>query len=272
MDKWLFLSLILILITGCEYSPWQINRLQCDGFSIPEQLDAVAEVEQMMLGSDSFKVGFVADSQLHPQSLYDAIGHLNQQDDLAFLFVLGDLSEMGLEKEVNWACQAFKRAKFPVLVVIGNHDSISFGKKIWEEAFKLFNYSFSFLNTRFIVYNDNKYEFSDVPDHDFISQAANLSTDELRNHTIAVSHIQPWSIDDDQHEVRDFKQFLYDRGIGYTIHGHTSKFSYFQDNVLDLTHYIVGDAAGGDFAIMNVMPNSINFKSCSPECLPAVLE
>ena len=69
---------------------------------------------------------------------------IKQREDVAFVLVLGDITDFGLAAEFEWVCKALSALDVPRFYVIGNHDSISFGKEIFRENFAPYDYAFSF--------------------------------------------------------------------------------------------------------------------------------
>jgi hypothetical protein len=125
------------------------------------------------------------------------------------------------------------------------------------------------LDSRFVVFNNNKLEHDHVPDTAFISAAAELRPGETRNHTVAVSHIAPWSVSGDDREVRLERELLASLGVRYTIHAHRHRFAIEHVADLDLTEFVVADSKGTRFGLATVRPDAVTFEFCSPACVDA---
>jgi len=259
-------AFIFSTLTACQFalSPWETDA-HCPGVSIEENIGLLVSMEQRQGIKDHFKVAIVSDPQQLPGSLQDTVKIINRDDDIDFVLIIGDLVETGIKQEFEWACKALSRLEKPVIAVIGNHDALSYGKEIWLDVFGPFDFSFTYQNTKFIAYNDNKYEFSDVPDRDWLAAQAVVDEAEIRNHTIGVSHIAPWG-----HEL-ELSQYLKDNGYDHMLHGHIHKFDYWQLAETQLPHYINADNKEKKYSIMAVYPDSISIESCDPQCVPAIL-
>jgi predicted phosphodiesterase len=266
----ILIIILFSLLPSCRYSPWEINP-DCEKNMIAKNLAKLAALETRMSGQTSFKVALVGDPQRHPRGMQKAIERIAGRDDIAFVIILGDLADTGLSMEFEWVCKNLSKLDIPFIPVVGNHDVLSFGKEIWKEIFGPFDYSFTFMGTKFIVYNDNAYEFADVPDIpdlDWMKREAAVGKEESRYHTIGVSHIPPKIDVHTQDEIFEFRQFLFDKGFDYTVHGHLHRFIYFYDE-FNTGHYVVSDTVGEEYGIMTVHQHTVEFENCSPECVLA---
>ncbi len=264
-----FLILILLpltLLSGCKYamSPWETD-VDCPGMWVPDNIARIQQLEAQQGVKDSFKVAVMGDPQMRPEDVQDAIEVINKRDDIDFIFLIGDLVEIGIKQEYEWTCKALSHSNKPIISVIGNHDSLSYGKEIWLKTFGPFDFSFTYQNTKFIAYNDNKYEFENVPDPLWLKQEADLEEGEIRNHTIGVSHIAPW---DEQLELSLYLKFL---NFDHMLHAHNHRFDFWQLQNVMLPHYVVSDVRDTQFGIMTVFPTSITMENCDPACVPATV-
>lgn len=262
MIRCIFTSFLLILLTSCKYavSPWETN-LDCPQIWVPTNIERIKQLEQSQGAKDHFKVAVLGDPQMWPGDLQTTLEILNRRDDIDFIFLLGDLVEIGIKQEYEWICKALSHSNMPIVSVIGNHDSLSYGKEIWKENIGPYDFSFEYQGTKFIAYNDNKYEFSNVPNRDWLAtEAQGFAT---RNHTIGASHIAPWDND------LDLSDYLKSVGFDHMIHAHLHRFDYWQLTNVGLPHYVVADIKEVNFAIMTVYPDSIEIENCTPDCSPA---
>ena len=263
-------SVIIILVftipAACQYalSPWETD-VYCPGVSIEENIHLLSIMEQRQGPKDYFKVAVVGDPQQWPEDLQKVVKIVNRDTSIDFMLLIGDLVETGIKQEFEWTCKALSHLDKPVISVIGNHDALSYGKKIWREVFGPYDYSFTYQGTKFIAYNDNKYEFNNVPNRDWLAEQVTLNEGEIRIHTIGVSHIAPWDND------LDLSQHLKDSGYDHMLHAHISRFDYWQLTETQLPHYIVASTKEKKYAIMTVYSNSIYMENCDPQCVPAIL-
>ena len=263
----LIASLVVTLLAACQYdlSPWETD-VDCPNMSNEENLDWLAQIEAGKQVRDTFKVAVIGDPQQHPGDLEETIQLLNRKPDIDFVLLLGDLVETGVEKEFEWACKALNKTNKPIISVIGNHDALSYGQDIWRDIFGEFDFSFQYLGTKFIAYNDNQYEFENVPNKSWLAVEAKVAENEDRVHTIGMSHIQPW-----QHDI-GFSAFLKRQGFDHMLHAHEHRFKYWQLVEVGLPHYVTADTRGVKFGVMTVTSDTISLENCDPECVPAEVE
>lgn len=270
MKQFSLIALIsVIFLTACQYalSPWEKN-LHCPQLWIPDNISRIKALETENGLKDHFKVAVIGDPQMFPGYLQDTVEIINQRDDVDFIFILGDLVEIGIKQEYEWICKALSHTSKPIISVIGNHDSLSYGKEIWLENIGPYDFSFTYNQTKFIAYNDNKYEFNNVPDRSWLAAEATLESGETRHHTIGASHIAPWDTD------IGLSEFLAQSGFDHMIHAHNHRFDYWQLLSVGLPHHVVADVRKEAFSIMTVYSDSnipVEMENCTPDCVPAVI-
>ena len=261
----LFIALFLpAVLAACQYeiSPWQTDA-HCPGVSVEENLARLRALEAEVGDVNFYQVAIVSDPQQYPGSFEDAIDRINQLDNVHLTLLVGDLAQTGIKAEFEWVCKVMAKSKAPIFPVIGNHDGLSFGEEIWLDIFGPLDYSFTYQNTKFIAYNDNKYEFENVPDRGWLAEEAAVATGETRVHTIGFSHIAPWKDD------TGFSEFLQDSGFDLMIHGHEHNFDFWHLFDVDLDHYIAPETRYQEFGLLSVYPDSLVLQNCDPECAPA---
>ncbi len=260
MKNLLFIVFILVL-SGCEYelSPWQTDA-HCPGVSVEENLARLELMESASGKLGFYQVAIIGDPQQYPGSFEKNIKHINTLEDVHFILLVGDLAETGVKAEFEWMCKAMSKSNKPIIAVIGNHDSLSFGKEIWLDVFGPYDFAFTYQNTRYVAYNDNKYEFDNVPDRSMLAAEAVAPVNEPWDHIIGVSHIPPWDTDE------GFDQHLKDNLYELTIHGHESSFDYWQRENVELPHYITTQNRDPGFGILSVYPDVLELDNCTLDC------
>jgi len=266
MKKLIFLFFVITL-AGCEYelSPWETDA-HCPGVSVEENLARLAAFEEANGKPDSYRVAIIGDPQQYPGAFEDTIKHINTLDDVHFTLLVGDLAETGIKAEFEWMCKAMSKSNIPIIPVIGNHDSISFGKDIWLDVFGPYDFSFTYFNTRFVAYNDNQYEFGEAPDREWLTEQAQKAAEDGQpvEHIIGVSHVPPW--DDNE----GFDAHMKDSGYELTIHGHESSFDYWEREDVGLPHYITTQNRDPGFGMLTVYAGAdmpLQVDNCTRDCL-----
>lgn len=264
------LLLIALPIVSCGYSPWE-TEIDCDDY-YQGNLQRLKQIEAATSGQLAFGVALLNDLHNNLSDIKTAIKHINQRDDVAFAIIMGDLTDQGLAVEFEWACKALADLKVPHLYAIGNHDSISFGKDIFRENFAPFDYAFRYKNVKFILYNDNVFEFPEAPDYDFMEEEAAIQGGETRRKTIGVSHSPPDPNEHTEEEATELRQFLSKNDFNLTLHGHTSP-KYVLDE-FGKPHFTSYDINGAKYSMLFVSDvDELTLQRCTAAtCIDAVLD
>mgnify|MGYP005991741465 CR=1 FL=1 len=264
--KMIFVAFLTLILTACQYeiSPWSTDVDCPASVSVANNLDRLAAVEAQQGSITDYKVALLSDPQMYPGAFEDVIKRVNAMDDVSFILLSGDLSESGLKAEIEWTCQSMKKSTKPIFAVVGNHDALGFGQQMWQQVFGPYDYSFIYQNSKFVAYNDNKYEFENVPDRNWLESEAAVASGETRVNTIAVSHIAPWS--EDLQLSQDMKGYGYD----LTIHGHEHDFNFWQLADVMLPHYITSFTKFDEYGILTVKGGDLTLENCRGSvCTPA---
>lgn len=260
--KKLISILLVITLTGCqlESSPWETD-IECDNLNIEKNLKLLKEKELKEGVKNHTRVAITGDIQLWIGAFDKIIEDIDKKGDVDMVFILGDLTELGLKEEFKWVCDSVGQLDIPVFSVIGNHDSISFGKEIWLKNIGDYDYTFNYQNNQFVAYNDNQYEFENTPAQEFLNYAASLGINS--NHIIGLSHYPPG-------KESDYDQRFKDLGFTYMLHAHSHKTSHWNLFNLYLTHYVVNDAKDIEYAIANIYEDNIVMETCNTYCTISV--
>ena len=250
----LLIGLFVISACGYEDSPWSEDVDCPTSVSVDFNLKRLKAQEEREGVKTSYKVALVSDPQMYPGAFEDVIKRINGMDDVAFILLSGDLAHGGIKHEFQWTCKGMSASNKPIFAVVGNHDAISFGKDIWLKYFGPFNYSFSYQGSKFVAYNDNKYEFgTGVPDRDWLKEQVDTSTPYLN---VAVSHIPPWS------EDRDLSKFMKDEGYDLALHGHEGDFDYRYYTGMDLPHFITFMSKYRQYGMLTIDGDTFSLEKC----------
>ncbi|MGR6872612.1 metallophosphoesterase family protein [Pseudomonas sp. HK3] len=255
--KFTFLLVFVFVLTGCDYevSPWSTDADCSNRVSIDANIKRLKEYEAQVGERDTYQVAIISDPQQYPGTFDDIIKHVNTLPEVDFILLTGDLADTGVKAEYEWVCKVMEKAKQPIFAVIGNHDALAFGKDIWAKVFGPEDYSFTYQNSKFIAYNDNKYEFENVPDRDWLAQET--QGDETRDYTMVFSHIPPWDFE------LTLSQELKDMGVDLGVHGHEHSFDYWQLTGVQLPHYVVSSTKKKGFGILSINPSGYTLENCT---------
>lgn len=251
------ITLMAFLLSACDYeiSPWATDPDCSNKVSIEYNLERLAELEAQVGERDTYQVALLSDPQSYPGAFEKVIDHVNTLPEVDFILLTGDLADTGIKAEFEWVCEAMEKAKQPILAVIGNHDALAFGTDIWHKYFGPEDYSFTYQNSKFIAYNDNKYEFANVPDRDWLAEQT--QGHDARDLTVVFSHIPPWDTD------LALSQELKDMGVDLGVHGHVHKFDYWQLTDVQLPHYATTFTKDESFGLLSINPAGFTLENCT---------
>ena len=110
----------------------------------------------LLLSSCSFAFSFVVfgDPQGSDKIFGDLISKVNAEEGISFAVNNGDLVVYGKESEYKHYLQMIAKLKVPVHNVMGNHDAVAGGWKLFEKYFGAPYYSFDFEGSHFIILNN----------------------------------------------------------------------------------------------------------------------
>lgn len=248
----------IVFLSACQYeiSPWATDVSCPASVSVSHNIARLQAIETQQGPLSDYKVALLSDPQQYPGAFEKVIQRINTMDDVSFILLSGDLSESGLKAEIEWTCKAMAQSNKPIFAVVGNHDALGFGKDMWLQTFGPYDYSFTYQDSKFVAYNDNQYEFDNVPDRVWLEQAAVIDVDETRNYTFAVSHIPPWK--DDLVLSDDLKNYGYD----LALHGHEHSFDFWQLADVLFPHYISSFTKEDEYGMLSVSDTGFILENC----------
>ena len=244
----------ILCVAGCDieiqFSPWQSNVPTHD--LTATHLEKLAKTDT---GSfEPFTVAVAADVHVDAAELRETVRTLNDRGDIAFLILVGDLTDMGTLLEFTWLNSAIEECDFPALTVVGNHDGLGNGPDIYNEMFGPFNYSFVYRDVLFIMWNNNPYEWGN-PDMKWLEE-------QVASHTpsVIVAH-QPPQLAPVPEE--DWKYIRQGGSVIATVHGHIHCFTYnLEEDSVPI--YTVDKVRGGNYGLIEFGDSGLRFFNCSP--------
>jgi predicted phosphodiesterase len=182
---------------------------------------------------------------------------LNIDNNVDFTVLLGDITDLGFKKEWIWIENILSEGKQPVLTVVGNHDGLSKGQKIYNKLFGEFNYSFIYKNYKFVMWNNNFLEWNAI-DIEWLRNEVETS-----NHKVVVmSHQPPGSdtlpveIDREWKEIRKHPRYI------LSLHGHNHKFAFYYESETKKPIYVVSRVTDEQYGILTLNNSSFSIENC----------
>jgi len=256
----LLLLYVSILVSSCfKYSPYEITVSAEEANQTEKNLEKLEKLDQ---SGDTVTFAFIGDSQRFYDESIDFVNAINYRHELDFVTISGDLTEFGLDDEFTGMATILNKLHVPFLTVIGNHDLIYNGRKVYEKMFGPLDYSFYFKGMKFIMINTNSREFGfdgNVPNIYWLDNQ--LSDTFNYKNAVVMGHIPPGNDDYDPNLVLPYANTLAKWGkTTLSMNGHNHDFSVgepYGDGVTYLNSFSVGK---GKYIIVKLWPDGFDFK------------
>src|SRR5690554_1333617 len=147
---------------------------------------------------DTLRIVLMGDTQRFYDEVDAFVKSVNQQDGVDLVIHAGDISDFGLSQEFIWVNDIMSKLRAPYVTVIGNHDLLANGPKVYKKMFGPLNFSFNYAGVKFILFDSNSREHNFnglVPDIPWIEEE--LADNTHYESAILVSHIPPYDGDID---------------------------------------------------------------------------
>lgn len=226
-----FFALITVSCELIEYSPVDVS-LQKN-----ERNLTAAHVQRIMAvpPKDTLQFILISDTQRFYSDTEDFVEHANKLKDISFVILTGDITDFGLLKEFRWINNILSKLHVPYLTVIGNHDLVANGEKVYQEMYGPLNYTFNYGRNRFVFINTNSVEYPDKSAPDLKWLRAQLRNSEQYDHAIIISHIPPFDRDFDRGKESQLAALLGEHPkVHLSLNGHQHDYSeqvYYNDGV-----------------------------------------
>ncbi len=235
MKKYLFdysfykaVMVVLIITFGSCEDPFQYNPnevlLSDDEKDLNHKnINRIEAIPQ----KDTLRFILISDTHHEYEDLDDFVELVNAKNDIDFVLISGDLTNFGLQTEYRETNDRLKKLKIPYVAVIGNHDLLGNGEKVFKEMYGNLNFHFKCNNHKFMMINTNSREYNfngNVPDLDFLRSELNDTS--AYNHAYVIGHVPPFNNDFDPDLVNSYTSILAETGrVKFAAHGHTGGFS-----------------------------------------------
>ncbi|MBK0402432.1 metallophosphoesterase [Adhaeribacter sp. BT258] len=211
---------LLIGVSACEKFEYSPNEVRLDESEQDLTRKNLEKIQALDLDKrTTFRFAVISDTQRFYDELDDAVDALNNRNDLDFVIITGDITDFGQTKEYRWINDRMQKLKIPFLTVIGNHDCVGNGKKIYQAMYGPYDYTMNIGRNRFVFINTNSLEFDEpVPDLDFFRKA--LQDTANFDQAFVLSHIPPFDADFDKSMEEEFNRISNQSKVKVSIHGH----------------------------------------------------
>ncbi|MDQ3292683.1 MAG: metallophosphoesterase [Bacteroidota bacterium] len=212
---------------------------------------------------DTLRFALVSDNQRFYDELEEVVKALNSYSAkvkrLHFVINCGDLTDFGLQEEYVWQLDRTRKLRMPYLAIIGNHDCVANGKKIYQSMYGPMDFSFAVAGNKFVALNTNSLEFDyPIPDMEYMRQA--LANSHEYQNVFVLSHIPPFDSDFNEELTAEFAHLIRTHQVAYSISGHQHSFK-FNQHFQDGQDYLVVDTIKNrNFIVVTVIGKKVSFE------------
>ncbi len=222
-----------------------------------------------------FRFAFLSDTHIGSpdgkaeEDLERTVADINQMNDIAFVVITGDITELGTNEEIKRARQIFEKLKVPYYIIPGNHDT-GWSESGGDEFIKVFGsdkFSFEHSGIRFLGCASGPYlRMSDghIPRGAINWLDKQLSALKDQQPVIFFNHYPIDNSLDNWYEVTD-RLRRYNTWAILCGHGHTNKAMNFEDipAVMGRSNLRARAEVGG-YNLVDVRTDSIIFTERRP--------
>ena len=217
------------------------------------------------LSDDTVRFVLTGDSQRAYKNAEDLVSVINKQRGVDFVILAGDISDFGLVGEMEWVNEIFSNLKAPYIGVIGNHDLVANGEKVYTRMYGPLNFSFTYQGVKFICHNTNCREVNfdgTVPNMTWLAQEFKPTPDVSAY--VAVGHVPPSSVDFDENMRADYTKLLGSGNVtlaGLYAHNHSEDVEYMYEGRIPCL--ITNSIIKRQFLMVEIVNGRLSYESIS---------
>ncbi|WP_066623344.1 metallophosphoesterase family protein [Rufibacter roseus] len=220
---WLAL-LFIIALPSCdlfEYHPYSGN-LKFKNLTA-ENVAKIKALESYYADKPSFQFAFISDTQGFFAETEDLVQDINRRN-VAFVLHGGDLTNYAFTDEFERMHRALAKLQAPYVTVIGNHDCLGDGAKIYRNMYGPLNHTFTFNQNKFIFLNTNFLELNSdaVPDTNWLEEELESAPENINK--IVVSHVPPNDAVANKEKEQAIAELLRQHKVLLALNGHIHRY------------------------------------------------
>lgn len=245
--------LLIILAGSCEepfeYHPNEIRLKAHEQNLTQKYLEQLSQKPAV----DTIRFIMMGDTQRFYDHILDFVASARTQPGIDFMLHAGDISDFGMAQEFRWVHSLLRELPFPYLTVVGNHDLLANGPRVYQQMYGPLNYSFDYGNTRFLMMDTNSREYNfdgHTPDLSWLAQT--LTAPGNTTQAVIIGHIPPFDSDFDPALQEEFVRIQKDKGVLMNLYGHQHKTNIIHPYGDDLPMIITNSMKGRSYYIIEL--------------------
>lgn len=262
----LFLLLAILSLCCCSKDPFDVHPYDTN-YKGGKNLNPtnIATIVSRFRDRDTLRVAFISDTHLWHKEFRDEINSINANDSIDFVVHCGDFTDTGTTREYEWGWNIIKNLRKPFVVVIGNHDFLGTGDRVWKNAFgQDLDFSFIVGRLKFVCLNTNATEYdylAAVPNFDFMEAEVKADSADF-DRTVVVMHAAPGSEQFNNNVRNAFNYYIHlFPGIQCCIYGHDHQEKASELYNDGLMWYEIDAATHRDYNIFTFTPNGYSYET-----------
>ena len=264
IKKLVLLLLCVPLFVSCEevfeYHPNQIKLRDGERNQTNHNLERMQEQSP----GDTIQLVVMGDTQRFYDDAAFFVKAANKLENIDFVVHQGDISDFGMTQEFRWVHDIMKGLQWPYLTVIGNHDLLANGRKVYQQLYGELNYAFVYGNIKFIFLDTNgrEYKFNGlVPDLDWLRAELDHTVDSVWEQAVVISHMSPFGNDFDHRLRESFQQVLEQSGrVQLSLHGHEHNWDTVDAGEGSVTYHTTTSINNRGFSLIKIWNNGFDIK------------
>lgn len=251
----------LIFLTSCqvEYHPYDTRINGETGINAKN----IARIESACRGKREIRFAVISDTQRWYDETEDAVRALNCRDDIDFVIHTGDMADFGMRDEFERQRDILNGLRVPYVALLGNHDCLATGERIFIKIFGAADFAFTAGNIRFVCLNTNALEFghdTPVPDFGFLDRQLDGYPPEAEK-TVVAMHAKPFSEQFDNNVARIFQSVIRQfPALQFCLNGHGHNFAaedLFDDGII---YYECDNVGKKTYLLFTVTEEEYNYE------------
>lgn len=215
----LFSAIFMASCSAFDYHPYTTDVEGETGINAKN----TASIERRFADASRVRFAFMSDTQRWYDEAAAAVEDINRRGDIDFVIHGGDISDFGLRHEFEMQRDILNGLRCPYVVLLGNHDYLGTGERVFAKIFGDCNFSFTAAHTRFVCLNTNAIEVEytpGVPDFDFLETELRSLAPGVAS-TVLAMHIPPFAEEFDNSVAERFERYaLAFPSLRFCLYGH----------------------------------------------------
>lgn len=212
-----------------------------------------------LLNKDSYRIAILADSHSNYHSLSKVVASINATEGIDFVVHLGDFTDRALPIEFSYFMEIFQKLRYPSLVVLGNHDAIGFGPRLYARIFGPANYAVNAGWLQLILLNANTLETGPI-DFNWLEKTLSADPETIETRVIFrhTNHDNP--VHHSKADTAQFEALTEKYHVPMVINGHRHAFH--TQRKKKTTFHQVSRTEGEAFTIIDVQRDHTLLQTC----------